>query len=131
MNVVLDTNILVSSLLKPGGNPTKLIELMSEEKIVPYYDRRIWAEYYDVLWRPNLKLPTPENAMLLEIVEWFGIHVVALPCDKAMIDESDRPFYETAKTANAYLVTGNVKHFPDEPFIVSPSKFLELFEARK
>jgi putative PIN family toxin of toxin-antitoxin system len=127
MNVVLDTNILVSSLLKPGGNPTKLIKSMSEGKIVPYYDRRIWAEYCNVLWRPKLKLPTPENAELLEIIEWFGVPIVALSYDIPMIDESDRPFYETAKAAKAYLITGNAKHFPKEPFIVSPAKFLEIF----
>jgi len=41
-------------------------------------------------------------------------------------DESDRVFYEVAKSAGAYLVTGNAKHFPDEPFIISPAKCVEL-----
>ena len=31
-----------------------------------------------------------------------------------MPDESDRIFYDTAKAVNAYLVTGNLKHYPEE-----------------
>jgi putative PIN family toxin of toxin-antitoxin system len=126
MNVVFDTNILVSSLLKPGGNPTKLLEIMSEGRIVPYYDQRIWVEYCDVLRRKKLRLPMPENEELLEIIKWYGIAIVASPCDISMIDESDRKFYDVALAANAYLITGNARHFPKEPFIVSPSEFLKL-----
>jgi len=40
-------------------------------------------------------------------------------------DEDDRIFYDTAKSANAVLVTGNKKHYPDESFIMTPAEFLE------
>jgi hypothetical protein len=41
-----------------------------------------------------------------------------------MPDESDRVFYDVAKTAGAYLITGNTKHFPQEPFILTPAEFV-------
>ena len=33
---------------------------------------------------------------------------------------------ETRKEDDAYLVTGNLKHFPVRPFIVSPREMLEI-----
>jgi predicted nucleic acid-binding protein len=47
-----------------------------------------------------------------------------------MTDESDRKFYDVAKTAEAFLVTGNMKHYPKEPFIVTPSEFANTFKYR-
>jgi hypothetical protein len=40
-------------------------------------------------------------------------------------DESDRKFYDTAKYCGAFLITGNIKHFPQEPFIITPAEFLK------
>jgi hypothetical protein len=31
-----------------------------------------------------------------------------------------------AKAANAYLVTGNKKHFPEEDNIITPTDFLKI-----
>ena len=44
-----------------------------------------------------------------------------------MPDEDDRVFYDTAVKAEAYLITGNKKHFPLEPFIVYPVNFLRIY----
>ena len=46
-------------------------------------------------------------------------------------DEKDVPFYEVvleSGTDNTYLVTGNIKHFPPEMFIVTPARFVEIVE---
>ena len=42
-----------------------------------------------------------------------------------MPDETDRIFYDTAKASGAILITGNLKHFPSEPFIMKSAEFLE------
>ena len=34
--------------------------------------------------------------------------------------------YDTAITAKAYLVTGNIKHYPTKPFIITPVQFVTL-----
>jgi hypothetical protein len=44
----------------------------------------------------------------------------------AMIDENDRVFYGAAKSAGAYLITGNFRHYFQEPFVLTPAEFLEL-----
>jgi len=34
---------------------------------------------------------------------------------------------EKRKEEETYLVTGNIKHFPDKPFIVTPRQMLDIF----
>lgn len=44
-----------------------------------------------------------------------------------MPDESDRVFYEVSLSReDSFLVTGNLKHFPVSPKIVSPSEFIQI-----
>ena len=43
-----------------------------------------------------------------------------------MTDEDDRAFYDTAKNNDAYLVTGNTRHYPNESFILTPTEFMRL-----
>ena len=46
----------------------------------------------------------------------------------------DLPFYEAVlekRDVNAYLVTGNIKHFPKEPFIVTPRELLDILSNHK
>jgi len=42
------------------------------------------------------------------------------------INEDDRIFYDTAVEAEAYLITGNIRHFPKEAFIITPAQFLTV-----
>lgn len=44
----------------------------------------------------------------------------------------DLPFYEVVlekEDDNAYLVTGNIKHFPNNPNIVTAREFLTILGA--
>jgi putative PIN family toxin of toxin-antitoxin system len=56
MNVVLDTNVVVSALMSALGNPAKILSLFSDGEIQTYYSHDIMAEYEDVLPRPELKI---------------------------------------------------------------------------
>jgi len=38
--------------------------------------------------------------------------------------EPDRIFYDTAKASGSILITGNIRHYPTEPFIMTPSDLL-------
>lgn len=38
---------------------------------------------------------------------------------------------ELRKKSNAYLITGNIKHFPITPFIVTPKEMLHIIEKEK
>ena len=49
-------------------------------------------------------------------------------------DPDDAVFYEIVmearKDVNAYLVTGNLKHFPEKPFIVTPKEMIEILNKK-
>jgi predicted nucleic acid-binding protein len=47
-----------------------------------------------------------------------------------MQDEDDRIFYDTAKEGDAILITGNFRHYPNEPFIMKPSAFWALIKSK-
>jgi putative PIN family toxin of toxin-antitoxin system len=43
--VVLDTNVVVSAMLSPGGNPSNIMALALDEKIQVFYSQPVRAEY--------------------------------------------------------------------------------------
>jgi hypothetical protein len=44
-----------------------------------------------------------------------------------MPDEKDRPFYEVSLSKEgSFLVTGNLKHFPTTPQVVSPAELISM-----
>ncbi|MDR3313517.1 MAG: putative toxin-antitoxin system toxin component, PIN family [Oscillospiraceae bacterium] len=123
--VVLDTNILVSALLSPTGNPAKIYQLFFTGGLSLVFSADIFAEYHDVLLRPRLRIPRNDAEILLAAVLQHGEKITPTPSTDAMIDEDDRVFYDTAKSADACLITGNTKHYPQEPFVFTPTAFLD------
>lgn len=44
-------------------------------------------------------------------------------------DPKDIVFYEVALSKeDSYLVTGNIKHFPVKPFVVTPTEMVKMME---
>ena len=123
--VVLDTNVLVSALMTPSGNPAKVHKMFLAEELTLVYSEEILAEYEDVLFRPRLRIPTDDADAVLEAIRQCGDLVTPNPSTDSMPDEDDRIFYDAAKCTGAYLVTGNSRHYPSEPFILTPTEFLD------
>jgi len=124
MLVVIDTNILVSAFWSKDGNPFKILGLVLFGRIKPCFDSRILQEYREVLSRPRLGFSKAEVDGVLQAIEDAGLSVVPEPLDTPFADESDRKFYEAAKFCGAKLITGNQKHFPREPDVVTAADFL-------
>ncbi len=130
MLVVIDTNILVSALWSRNGTPAKILSLVLNGKIVPCVDFRILREYRAVLERPKFGFSKPEIDTLLGWFEDYGFSVVAEPLDEEFLDEADKKFYEVAKQCGAILITGNRKHFPQDPCVVGAAEFLEFYQGK-
>jgi len=126
MNIVLDTNVLVSALLSPEGNPAKIYRMFLTGVLSFIHSKDILKEYDDVLHRSRLKIPANEADTVLAAIRQCGKAVEPVASKHDMIDEDDRIFYDTAKSAGVYLITGNIKHYPREPFILTPTEFLTL-----
>jgi putative PIN family toxin of toxin-antitoxin system len=128
MHVVIDTNIIISAARVSQGNPAKILRLIRDnENIKFYYNTVIFAEYKKVLAYERLKFSLEVQKTILNTIQAVGIMLEPVTSDIALPDESDRIFYDTAKESNSYLITGNIKHYPDEPFVLSPAQFVALF----
>ena len=59
-----------------------------------------------------------------------AIFIDAMPTDESMTDPDDAFFYEIVmearKETDAYLVTGNIKHFPKKPYVVTPKEMIDI-----
>ena len=126
---VIDTNVIVSALISKNidSNPGKVFRAIVQERIVPLYNDEILAEYRCVLSRPKFHLAPAliETVLKAIIVDGLNDKVPATGID--FPDPKDIVFYEIAiSKENAYLVTGNIKHFPVRSFIVTPAEMVEL-----
>lgn len=129
MKVVLDTNVVVSAFLSPLGTPALILKLVLRHDLTPCFDTAIMAEYEQVLSRSKFagKVHQLPIQRFFELMYNFGVLTVCIPSQINLPDETDRNFYDVAKTSGAILITGNKKHYPDEPFIQSPTEFLTLY----
>jgi len=124
IDVVLDTNLLVSALWSKDGNPARIAHLIPDRIISPCYCFEIVSEYGLVLSLPNFHFHQNNIIALLDNIVKFGKAVTVIKSSITILHEADRVFYDTAKTSGSILITGNIKHFPSEPFIMSPAEFL-------
>jgi len=115
VRLVIDTNVLVSALLKPGSVPDRLLEAIWARELEVVYDARIHHEWARVVARRKFRaVPEARRERLLEQLVSRGRELGAVPAwDGEMIDDDDRMFVEVARAADAVIVTGNAKHFPD------------------
>jgi len=131
MRVVIDTNILVSSTLSPKGNPSRIMTLISFEELQLFYCTKILDEYKKVLAYERLNIPAQAQKNAIEGIVMLGILIEPVASTIPFPDETDRIFYDTARASGSTLITGNIKHYPAEPFIFTPTGFLEKLENDK
>ena len=132
MRIVLDTNVLVSALLRPDSIPGRIVDLVLAEQVTLALDHRIFAEYQSVLFRPEFSFSSDQVGALLEFVWRAGEMVDAMPLPIHLPDPDDVMFIEVAVSALASaLVTGNLKHFPASQRqgvrVLAPREWLETW----
>ena len=131
---VIDTNVLVSSLFSGNGlsSPARVIRAVLSGVITPLYSNEIIEEYRDVLSRDKFKFKDEHIEALISFFTDFGINTVRTRVvDEVFPDIDDIVFYEvTMSVDNAYLITGNAKHFPRKPFVVTPAQMVEILQEK-
>ena len=127
---VIDTNVLVSGMLKSPSIPNDIIKKCLTGNIIPLINEKIIAEYREVSARPKFHFPLSALETLLNSIIRRAIWQNAESANVELPDPKDLIFYETVLAARkkfpAYLITGNLKHFPLTDFIVSPRTMLDL-----
>ena len=128
--VVIDTNVLVSAVLKNNSIPRIIIELAFNGKIIPVLNKEIESEYRNVLLHPKFHLTTDIVNDIVNEFKQKGLYINETHIDIELPDPKDVVFYEVVmeqrSLTSAWLVTGNIKHFPNETFIVNPRQMLDI-----
>lgn len=132
--VVIDTNVLVSALLSRLKNTStvQLMQLLILGDITPIYNDEILEEYYSVLTREKFGLPEVLIDETLNVIKKFGVNSSRKETYELLPDPKDIVFYEVALSVDdSFLVTGNTKHFPKKPFVVTPAEMLQIIHEMK
>ena len=130
---VIDTNVIISALLSrhQDSATVKVLDYLYDRTIVPIYNDEILEEYANVLRRPKFNFPERTVNATLEAIR-KGVRSDRLKSDEELPDPKDIVFYEVALSAeDSYLVTGNIKHFPKKPFVVTPAEMLQIIQEMK
>lgn len=127
---VFDTNVLVSALMsRRADSPTVLLlDYVLDGRIVLLYNEAIILEYEEVLHRGKFDFDEDSIQNLMELVK-TGLHLNPTESDEIFADKDDRVFYEVALSKDdGYVVTGNTKHFPKSPIVVTPAEMMQIVQ---
>ncbi|MBR6190722.1 MAG: putative toxin-antitoxin system toxin component, PIN family [Prevotella sp.] len=131
---VIDTNVIVSAMLTRHSDAAtaKILNAIIENEITALYNDEIIQEYKEVLHRKKFGFPKQIIDKIIERIHKQGISTTRTQNDEVFPDPKDVVFYEVAMSKeDAYLVTGNIKHFPQKPIIVTPAEMLEILQGRQ
>lgn len=130
---VIDTNVLVSAMLRWDSVPGRVLEHAFVGDIIPLLNEQVLKEYMEVLRRPKFQFDEEKINIIIDEIVKRGIFVDAEHTDEVLPDPKDIVFYEIVmekrKHDEAFLVTGNIKHFPIESYIVTPREILTILES--
>jgi uncharacterized protein len=128
--VVLDTNILVSAGLT-SGPPARVVEQVLRRELSLIIAPGILREYVDVMHRPKFR----ESGFPPGWLDRLLMLATRLPVDPApwpfqVPDSKDAIFLALAKASGGTLITGNLRHYPEEARygvqVHSPQEYLTL-----
>ena len=131
---VIDTNVIVSALLSrhQDSATVKILDYLYGRTIVPVYNDEVLEEYATVLRRTKFNFPESTICATLEAIKAGGVKSDRISCEEQLPDPKDIVFYEVALSVEeSYLVTGNTKHFPKKPFVVTPAEMLQIIDQMK
>jgi hypothetical protein len=139
IKAVLDANIFVSAVLKPAGNPGRIIDMAKRDRFKLLLSPDILAEVETVFSYPRLKKlhnKTPKwiKDFLTELTDKAEITPGNVVVEAIRNDPSDNIYLSCALEGRADFIVSGDQHLKDlEVFqgipIVSPAEFLEVMEG--
>ena len=131
--VVLDTNVVVSALLKPQGLEDQILRLALAGRLLLCASPEVFAEYAQVLHSPKFKLRPEDITTTLKQLEESTSVVHPAHSLRISEHEPDNRFYECAEAGQAdFLITGNLKHFKKgykNTLVVNARQLLDLLST--
>lgn len=127
----IDTNVVLAALLskKSDTATVMVIKAVMNGQIIPLVHEDILTEYEEVLHREKFHLHEDTIQTVLHSIRHYGKTVNPKPTGEILADADDLIFYEVTvekREDNAYLVTGNQRHYPTKNFIISPAQMMKI-----
>ena len=95
-----------------------------------FSNKEILKEYTEVLHRDKFHLPKNLVDTTIRQIQENGIAAERIHSDETFLDQTDIVFYEVALSKDdAFLVTGNIRHFPKNSRVVTPDEFLKQIQS--
>ena len=134
IKAVIDTNVIVSAYVTKNleAATSKVLEAVMQNKLTPIYNDQILNEYTEVLHSKKFGIPEHLIKWVIDKIITNGVRGERVISDEFFPDPKDVVFYEVALSKeDAYLVTGNTKHFPKKPIVVTPAEILEILRTEE
>ena len=129
---VIDTNVIVSSMLKANSIPWQIMKFIEENTIIPLLNAEILNEYIEVITRNKFNFEKTSIEKVISTLKEKAIFISKEETIEQFIDKDDIVFFEivlsSRSTMDAYLITGNMKHYPIRSYIVTPAQMIEIIE---
>ena len=131
---VIDTNVIVSALItRRMDSPTiKVLSAIRDGRIKVVCSRDILNEYREVLSRGKFHLSTARVEQTISTLVENALFLEPVASGEEFSDETDRVFYEVALAGSedrTRLVTGNLRHYPISPIVVTPAQMVAILET--
>jgi len=121
-------------MLKHDSIPGEILDLVISKTIVPLLNKEIIEEYEDVLKRNKFGFDNAEVDNLIANLKTNSIFLEREQTLEEFIDEDDIVFYEIVMSArhtmDAFLITGNIKHYPIRNYVVTPKQMIEIIKSK-
>lgn len=91
---VIDTNVLVSALLRWDSDSGMITEESLTGRIIPLLNEEVVSEYREVLRRPKFRFSPEAVDVVINGIIKRGIFVDAEPVEDILPDAKDAVFYE-------------------------------------
>lgn len=131
--VVLDTNVIISAGIKRNSFPAQIVRTaIQEAKIQIVVSASIVAEYRRVSRYSKFAQYGFPPAWLEFLIESALRFPDGAPWPHPLPDPDDACFLSLAKTTGAWLITGNLKHYPvksrEGVVVHTPAEYVSMLE---
>ena len=109
--------------------------MVDENTIIPLLNQDILNEYIEVITRNKFNFSETSINEVISRIKEKAIFLEKEQTLEEFIDKDDIVFFEIVlsarSTMDAYLITGNMKHYPIRSYVVTPAQMLEIIEKDK
>ena len=128
---VIDTNVIVAAMMSKHSDSAtvKVINAVRDGRLRPVLS----PEYGEVLSRSKFQFVEADVRQTIDAIVSNAIFLEPKLSGETFADESDRVFYEVALAGqddDTRLVTGNLRHYPVSPIVVTPAQMIAIIEER-